>query len=682
MTELEPRKGPLWGAVASLPVCALVGLVAGAAELGVTQGLGDWTLDRCLYFWGTNTALATAIHIAVAAISALVGSIDGGHRWLPVRSDPALAARRLAAGAVGVVCLMGLGVPWVAWIEPLIATRWLRAAVVTLGVGGVSVLAIAVVVGLARALESRPLPRPKIAIWVMVGVGLAIATVGIVASGSFWLQADLRVPGGVVTVAALHAGSVRAWRPSRRRLRFGVALIVWLVVATAPWGVGPVARLAAGGFGHAWLFGWQSRWVASWWAGADQPGDHRSDEPVDRPAPVMEDPKRPAPSVRTVGPGVARHLLLISVDTLRADHLSLFGYARPTDPNIRAFFEAGVRFSRCYTPAPHSIPAIAGLITGLSPARLRWSMAKSPYPEPDHSTTLAEMLRTVGFGTHFVTYTNFFLSAGTRQGFDSVGTNPIKRGKGVTPWRMPRDGPMAKRAAELIGELAQEDRRHFIWLHFIAPHEPYLAHPDLPSWGGEPVDRYDGEIRSFDAAFASLTKALDETGWLEHTAVVLVADHGEAFRHEHGNRHHGRALFEEEVRVPCLFRAPGLLPRTIDAPVSLLDVLPTSLELLGLRASLPLDGISLLPAMRGQTIADGRAIVLTRFAVGKMRRLDHAVVMGTRKGFFSRAGRGIGWYDLGTDPAEKQRRPPDAAPMRPLGEALSRWQADIDGRAR
>ena len=142
--------------------------------------------------------------------------------------------------------------------------------------------------------------------------------------------------------------------------------------------------------------------------------------------------------------------------------------------------------------------------------------------------------------------------------------------------------------------------------------------------------------------------------------------------------------------MPCLFRVPGLLPQTppqtppqtIDTPVSLLDVVPTSLELLGFRAELPMDGVSLVPAMRGQKRGAERPIVLTRFAVGRMRPLDHAVVMGTHKGFFSRSGRGIGWYDLAADPAEKQRKPPDDPAMKLLGAALRAWRADLKGPSR
>jgi arylsulfatase A-like enzyme len=322
------------------------------------------------------------------------------------------------------------------------------------------------------------------------------------------------------------------------------------------------------------------------------------------------------------GPAPARNVLLISIDTLRADHLGCYGYERPTSPTLDAVASAGVLFERASSTSPWTLPAHASMLTGLYPSRngVRDCVNQLPEDVPTLATRLAARgMRTLGI----VNSLNVSPRYGFRQGFEFFGY--------MSEWDDPEspDARMIDRGEDITSQairwLAQrtEGEPFFLFLHYYdvhgdyAPKEEYrraFVRPyDGPITGessqlnefraGERtideagrehlIDLYDAGIRQLDAVLARLFGYLETSGLDRDTLVVITSDHGEEFL-EHGSVLHGRTHFEELISIPLLLRGPGV-PQglRIPNPVSLVDVVPTILSLLGLPAPDGLDGIDL-----------------------------------------------------------------------------------------
>lgn len=301
------------------------------------------------------------------------------------------------------------------------------------------------------------------------------------------------------------------------------------------------------------------------------------------------------------------NLLLLVVDTLRADHLGVYGYTRPTSPNLDRFAEQAVVYETAISQSSWTQPATATLLTGLYPIEhgVLGGVRLDPALE-----TLPESLQGAGF-------TTFALSA-----------NPvIGRGSGFHAGSETfLQAPFARADAVREGFESwleeQRDRRWFAYLHFMDPHEPYEAPPPFagtftrgydgplrdPARWAELLERvnfrdespgitaadleylvgaYDEEVRSWDEAFGRLLATLARRDLLERTIVVVTSDHGEEFL-EHGRLKHGLQLFDETLRVPLLIRAPARLPPGRRAAQVETRALPgTLLALAGVRAGAP-----------------------------------------------------------------------------------------------
>ena len=635
--------------------------------------------DAWLWMWSANAWLALAAALAATGLGRAFRAARIGAAFAAWRAPPA-GFGALVGVLVGALAYVGMSMPAALALDATIATPWIRVAGIV--IASAAVIGIAGVMGIAAGRLAAARAPAAARGWTIGALALVVSAAivgGIVAapavSQSNWQPtAGFGLVALAVGLAGIGAGRLALASGSAWRVTGALALVVLLSIAP---GVGPAGDRAARGHGHAWLHGWQSGAVAEWLdraaiaAGSNEPETTAGTD-------VGEVP------VRAAGRARARHFVLVSVDTLRADRLPMWGYERDTAPNTAAFFADGVRFDHCYTTAPHSIPAVASLITGRPPGRLPWGGGGRPYPVPERSVTIAELLRSAGFATHHFIYTNYFLSPGTRQGFDYIGTDPYTPGEGKKkPWNLERDGPMAERIAGYIREIATDGRRHFLWLHFIAPHEPYLRHEGAPKWVGRTSeDKYDGEIHYFDRAFAQVIEALVAVGWHETALVALVSDHGETFKAEHGESYHGRTLYQEELRIPCLFRGPGVHERDVATPASLLDVVPTALDWLGLEADLDFPGRSWADVLAGAPAPQGRAVVATRYSVSRMRALEHVVVDGRYKGVFTASGKPVGWFDLRVDPTEGSRRLGEGAQIERLGTALRAWPGAIDFKGR
>ena len=371
-----------------------------------------------------------------------------------------------------------------------------------------------------------------------------------------------------------------------------------------------------------------------------------------------------------------RNLVLISLDTLRADHLSAYGYPRATSPKMdRLLAGRGARFADVSTTYPLTSIAHMSLMTGLHPG----SFPRPGSIEPQSPVRmLAESLRDAGFTTG--AYTEDALLAGMYGfwfGFDRFVERPlVGEARGVETFV---DG------ARFLRE--HRDQRFFLFLHTYKVHAPYVYSQRYASFAAEPdawqgklapyevpaeqqpfVDAYDRAIREVDDQVADFLAELDRLGLADDTFVVVLADHGEAFG-EHGLVGHGFGAHQEQLQIPWIVRGPGVpAGTTIAEPVSIVDVAPTLLDLLGVEAP-GMQGRSLRTALASGAAPPDRALSFSWIdpgAQGVRRGPWKLLEDGTKKRTL---------FDLANDPRE--RRPlDDAAEIAPLESALATVASD------
>ena len=274
-------------------------------------------------------------------------------------------------------------------------------------------------------------------------------------------------------------------------------------------------------------------------------------------------------------------ILFISVDTLRADHLSSYGYGRPTSPNIDRLASEGALFRNAISQAPWTLPSLASLFTSTYPFEHRAgrrlqageaTQSTSFYSRlSDDKVTLAELLKQAGYSTQaFVA--NLYLENrfGLGQGYDSN----IHSSEAAEP--------LTDRAIAWLE--SNREKPFFLYVHYMDPHKPYRAPRHFNTKVRNPANNrvllYDAEIAYTDHHIGRLLEAFDTPRVARARMIVFVADHGEN-HFDHGYNGHGLTLYDEEVRVPLVMVYRGVIPQTlIDTQVSLLDVLPTILEYL------------------------------------------------------------------------------------------------------
>ena len=285
------------------------------------------------------------------------------------------------------------------------------------------------------------------------------------------------------------------------------------------------------------------------------------------------------------------NLLLITLDTTRADRIGAYGDLGACTPNLDRLAREGVRFDRASTSAPLTLPAHVTLMTGREPPahQVRNNGTYSLRPEEN---TLAEMLKQAGFSTQalvsaYVLEGKFGLAQGFDDYDDGLGSQPL--GANFRS-EIPADQTYAKFSRWLERSPASP---FFCWVHFYDPHAPY--EPPSSFRNRFQDDPYRGEIAFMDESIGYMLQDLERRGLLKNTLVVVAGDHGEGFD-EHGEIGHGVFCYEETLRVPLIFHQPRIFPggRVVSEPVGLVDVLPTVLELYRLPPA---------PGMQGQSFA-------------------------------------------------------------------------------
>ena len=351
------------------------------------------------------------------------------------------------------------------------------------------------------------------------------------------------------------------------------------------------------------------------------------------------------------------NLLLITIDALRADHLSCYGYARKTSPRLDELARAGIRYDRALTNAPMTIPSVPQIMT-------------SRYFPDKTQPTVATLLFAAGMPTTRAIVQNPFLSlwlTGSRKGFDTMLSGEL-------------DADDITRAAVRWLDQQRGDR-FALYLHYLDTHTPYRVPARRaglfvdPGYGGpiglrfrdadgaragryvgddrrRIVDLYDGTIHYVDAAIGRLIDALEARGVLDSTLVVITADHGEEFW-DHGTFFHGQSLYNEQLHVPLIMRLPaGAAAGTVvEHAVRAVDILPTITEVMRLPPLEGAAGRSLLgptgnPAGGPDREVFAGAVNLQfpqRFAV---RALNHKLIVSVETGAEE-------LYDLVRDPGER-----------------------------
>jgi arylsulfatase A-like enzyme len=376
------------------------------------------------------------------------------------------------------------------------------------------------------------------------------------------------------------------------------------------------------------------------------------------------------------------NVILLVVDTLRADHVSAYGYPRETTPVLDRLFAEGVRFDAAISPSSWSATSHASIITGTLPHQhgvREWGGELAAETPP-----LTTSLKSQGYATGlFSTHRSFHETiAGVQADLD---VSYVRRGT-VTPEHPPYDRTVLERAAAWA---AEQTDPYFLWAVIVTPHAPYTRYPedwndryftDTPEGGerrypfgrnhwlglgeipgsvregdhdevGYYVNRYDRSVRYADQLIGELLDSLRASGRLENTLLVVTSDHGEGFG-DHDVFAHGLYLYDFLVRVPLLVHYPGVVAggQLWRQPVGLVDLAPTILGLVGAEPPLVMRGVDhSADLVAGREPAPGR-VVLGAYQEGSYDR--YMVRSQTHKLLYDAVEGRMELYDLGADPAE------------------------------
>jgi arylsulfatase A-like enzyme len=391
-------------------------------------------------------------------------------------------------------------------------------------------------------------------------------------------------------------------------------------------------------------------------------------------APADPLPRRPHP------------IIIIDIDTLRADHLGCYGYGRPTSPSIDAFARESLLFEWAYSQAPNTPPSQTSILTGLYPST--HGMVHDEDRVPEEVTTLAEALATAGYAT---------------AGFHDGGymRDAFRIGQGFALYEDSKSLGLAASGPRAIAWLREHaDQDFLLFVHTYDTHTPYAPRPPFdgmfmdgvpePTPGFSPdtetmekvrlskytdtlitlppndiayaIALYDGEIRFVDTWFGELWSVVRELGLDRRATVVVLSDHGEEFQ-EHGSVLHEK-LYATVTRIPLIIRLPGgKLARPVAEVVESIDLMPTLLELAGVPIPGGVQGSSLLPLILGR----GGSGLHVAFSESPFFGRNRAVTLGRHHLILTRKNSSAELYDVVADPLEQHdlagARPPELEVM-------------------
>ena len=369
------------------------------------------------------------------------------------------------------------------------------------------------------------------------------------------------------------------------------------------------------------------------------------------------------------------HVLLLTVDTLRADHMGAYGYERPTSPAMDRIAREGTLFQNAWAHAPSTRYSMPAILTGRYPLHVDYDHSVKGWPGLSLSnTTLAEVLQSQGFATAAILNYWYFDGRHIDQGFDRYDNSNRRLHKGVAG-----EGPAHSRGSSsreqtdkaLAAVRSHQKGRLFLWVHYYDPHYEYERHRGVTDFGSAPMDLYDHEIAHTDRHIGRLIDGLKERGLYDRTVIVITGDHGEGFG-EHGIDLHGYHLYSAQTRIPLIVRVPGLAPSVITTPVGHVDILPTLANLAGAAQSPQMMGRSLVGLMTGTTPDDEDRVVFQQLSYG-----DHEMraAAGRRCHVIYNVVPDTSWelYRIDQDPQETRDVIDDPGPCASARSVLETW---------
>jgi choline-sulfatase len=366
------------------------------------------------------------------------------------------------------------------------------------------------------------------------------------------------------------------------------------------------------------------------------------------PAPVTATPRANAPAPSPGARPAVRNVIVISIDSLRAD-MPWAGYPRPIAPNLSAFAARSVQYTHAYSLSSYTSQSLGGFLSGRLAGELHRDGAFfNRYPRDN--VFFPELLHAAGVRT-LAAHTHFYFRpslSGFDQGFDVYELVPGLHVDWTTDLDITGDRHEAL-AERILSSPANTSGRFFAWFHFTDPHDHYLPHPGIGPYGRRARDLYDGEVQWTDQWVGRLLDFVARQPWSAQTAIIVTADHGEAFG-EHGAWRHAFELWQPLVHVPLMVQLPGVAPRTIDASRSAVDLAPTILDLFGVAAPGEFHGTSLVGELAGGAAPERDVWVdLAETTVSHRRR---ALIHGRYKLIAFDDDRRFEVFDLEHDPDE------------------------------
>jgi arylsulfatase A-like enzyme/Flp pilus assembly protein TadD len=370
-----------------------------------------------------------------------------------------------------------------------------------------------------------------------------------------------------------------------------------------------------------------------------------------------------------------RDVFLITIDTLRADHVHCYGYDRVQTPSLDQLAKQGVRFTQAFTPSPITNSSHASILTGLLPSA--HGVSDFGVPLAASHLTLAETLKKRGYRTAAfigaVILDSKALAPGLDRGFEFYDNFPAQSETKSRWGRVERRGMEVVQHAETWLN-AHPAGPHFVWVHLYDPHDPYEPPPPYSEiYKGR---LYDGEIAYADSALGHFLAYLKKQGWYESSLIVVVGDHGEGLG-EHHEDTHGIFLYDSTAHVPLLVKLPEQREagRTVKAQVRTTDVMPSILEVLGVLAPARLDGESLGPFLTGTGAAPRTVFGETDYPL----RFGWAPLRSVRKeGLKFIEAPKPELYDLPSDPNELQNH---YVPWDPRVQKLRKILAELSAKS-
>jgi arylsulfatase A-like enzyme len=373
---------------------------------------------------------------------------------------------------------------------------------------------------------------------------------------------------------------------------------------------------------------------------------------ISAPVPASSAPLAPPPAEKSsLRPPY--NVLLLMIDSLRAD-MPWTGYPRPIAPRLTELSRECLVYTRAYSLSSYTAKSVAPALVGEYPSAMpRDGQFFTRYPDAGNAF-VSERLQQAGHRTLAGHAHGYFMRAlGNDQGFDDYRLIPggvdIKAVTSVTSDRL------TKLAVEMLSDQENTSqsggRRFFAYFHYMDPHHTYERHREHPDFGSAPRDLYDNEVHYTDSWVAKLLDFAERQPWFADTAIIVTADHGEAFG-EHGQFRHAYELWEALVRVPLLLCIPGAAPGRTDVRRSHIDLAPTIAELMGLPAKPPFRGTSLIADLDTPRV-EPRRIVADLPRVDLMDRRRAVIDTDGHKLIAFGDDRTFSLYDLERDPEEK-----------------------------